>query len=85
MRFERFIVEVQPGQLLAGVGEGAEVRGERDARQVALEVVGELRPVAGVVQQAVDVVEDVPLGDCMVVIGIPAVPMGAMLRDESGG
>ena len=46
-----------------GRGEGAKIRGERNARQFALEVVGELLAVAGGVQQAVDVIEDVPLGN----------------------
>src|SRR5262249_31015712 len=86
-RFELFVVQVQPGKLPAGVGEGAETtrgmesvpraerdpgcrsargtyrRGQPDARQLAFQVVGELAAVTGMVQHAVDVVEDVPLGD----------------------
>ena len=63
-----FVVEVQVGELLAGGGERPEVRGERDAREFALQVVGVLGPVARVVEQAVDVVEDVPLRDLLVVV-----------------
>jgi hypothetical protein len=44
---------MQVGELLAGAGKGLEVRGERDARQVALEVVGKLGAIAGMVQQTV--------------------------------
>ena len=59
------VIQMQVGELLAGAGEGLEVRSERDEWQVALEVVGELGAIAGMVQQAVDVVEDVPLGDLL--------------------
>jgi hypothetical protein len=57
---------VQVGELLAGGGERPEVRGERDAGEALLEVVGELGPIPGVVQDGVDVVEDVPLGQLLV-------------------
>jgi len=43
------VIQVQVGELVAGGGEGLEVRGERDARQVALEVVGKLGAIAGMV------------------------------------
>lgn len=36
IRFELFVIEMQPGQFPAGVGEGPEVRRERDARQLPL-------------------------------------------------
>ena len=36
IRFELFVIEMQPGQFPAGVGEGPEVRRERDARQLTL-------------------------------------------------
>jgi hypothetical protein len=45
---------MQTGQFRAGRGEGAEVRSERNARQFAFEIVGELGAVAGMVQQAVE-------------------------------
>src|SRR5262249_30903641 len=73
---------MQLGQLLARGREAAEIGGERDAGQFALEVVGELLPVAGVVQQAVDVVEDVPLRDLLVAVGpaeFPQPPAGNVL------
>jgi hypothetical protein len=67
---------VELGKLLAGLGEGADAgtglgslvsrlqrRRQRDAGQLALEVVGGLLPIAGVVQYAVDVIEDVPQHD----------------------
>jgi hypothetical protein len=79
--FEFFIIQMQLGQLLAGLGKGPEARGtltptlsrstgrgrvnggEGDAGQLALEVIGVLPAIAGMVQQAIDVVEDGPLGD----------------------
>ena len=70
-----FIADVDlGGQARAGAGEGAEVGREGDARQFALEVGLVAVAVDGVVQQAVDVVEDVPLGDGVVaVVGAEAV------------
>ena len=59
---ELFVVEVQLGEFFAGCGEGAEVGGEGDAGQLALEVVGVLLAIAGMVQQAIDIVEDGPTG-----------------------
>ncbi len=49
LRVQLFIVQVELGQLFTERGEGAEVGGEREARQFALQVVRELRPVAGMV------------------------------------
>jgi len=43
-------------------------RSEGDARQLAFEVVRELLPVRRMVQDGVDVVEDVPLGDSGVAV-----------------
>lgn len=42
--------------------------GEGNPRQIALEVVGVLGAVAGMVQQAIDVVKDVPLVDLLVLV-----------------
>jgi hypothetical protein len=50
---------VEFGQLFAGCGEPAEIGGERDAGELAFEVVGVLGAVAGMVQEAIDVVEDI--------------------------
>lgn len=66
-RLRLFVAEVQVGELLAG-GERPEVRGERDARQALLEVVREPGPVAGVVEDGVDVVEDVPPSQLLVLV-----------------
>ena len=66
--FELFVSEVEFGQLLAGFGEGFEVRRERDAGEFAFEVIGELGAITGMMEDAVNVVEDVPLGDLLVVV-----------------
>ena len=60
-----FIVQVQLGQLCANVNERAECfrRDERDARQLALQVLGVARAVLRAVQHGVDIVENVALGD----------------------
>lgn len=52
-----FIIEVQPGKLLPRLGEGAEFGGERNPRQLAIEVIGVLLAIAVVVQQPIDVME----------------------------
>ncbi len=62
-RFERFVLDVEAGQFAPGGGEGGEIGSEGDARQLAFQVVRELLPVGRMVQDGVDVVEDVPLGD----------------------
>jgi len=59
---------VQSRQLLPRVGERPEVRRERDARQLPLEVVRELLAIAGMMEQAVDVVKDRPLVDLLVLV-----------------
>ena len=63
-----FVADVEPGEAGAGRGEGAEVGGEGDARQLALEIGLVAFAVAGVVQEAVDVMEDVPLADRVVLV-----------------
>ena len=67
-RLQLLIVEVHLGEFVAGFGEGVEFGGEGNPRQLALEVVGVLLPVAGMVQQAIDVVKDVPLVDLLVLV-----------------
>ena len=68
------IADVELGEAGAGGGKGAEVGGEGDAGQLALEVGLVAFAVAGVVQEAVDVVEDIPLGDGVVaVVGVDAI------------
>ena len=77
-----FVGDVDLGEAGAGVGEGAEVGREGDAGEFALEVGLVAVAVGGVVQQAVDVVEDVPLGYGVVaVVGAEAVqrPVGDVL------
>ena len=56
------------GQLFARLGEGAEVGGEGNPRQLAFEVVGELFPIARMMEHAVDVMENVPLAHLFVVV-----------------
>ena len=75
-RLQLFIVQVQLGQLLAGRGEGPEVGGQRDPRQFAFQVLGEPLAVARMVQDAVDVIEDVPLGDFLVAVVLAEVLQG---------
>lgn len=60
--------DTQLDQLLPGPLERPEVRRERNARQLPLQVVGELLAIAGVVQHAVDVIENAPLADRRVVV-----------------
>ena len=55
------VVDVEFHQALAGRGEGVEVGGKRDARELALEVGGVAVAVLGVVEDRVNSVEDVPL------------------------
>ena len=60
------VAQVERGQLAADARDLAEGVGsgdQRDARQLALEVVGVALAVVGVVEDAIDVVEDVALGD----------------------
>ena len=74
-----FVADVDVGQARARIGEGAEVGREGDAGQLAFEVGLVALAVGGVMQQAVDVVEDIPLGDGVVaVVGAEAVegPVG---------
>ena len=63
-----FIADVDGGQARAGRGEGVEVGRVGDAGQIALEIGLVAFAVGGMVQQAVDVVEDVPLADRLVVV-----------------
>ena len=61
-------------QARARIGEGAEVGREGDAGQLAFEVGLVALAVDGVMQQAVDVVEDIPLADGVIaVVGAEAV------------
>jgi len=55
-------------QVAADAGIGSEIGREGDARQLALKVGGVAGAVFGVVEQGVDVVEDVELGDGFLVI-----------------
>lgn len=62
------VVEVEFGEVASGLGEGLVVggfRGERDAGEHLLEVGGEALAVFRAVEDAVDVVEDVFLGDLL--------------------
>jgi hypothetical protein len=49
---EFLVVDVEAGELGAGFGEGVEIGGEGDAGELALQVVGELVAVGGVVTKA---------------------------------
>ena len=61
IRLKSLVFEMQPGKLPAGGGEGLKVRGKRNTRQLAFQIVGELFPIAGMMQQAVDVIEKRPI------------------------
>jgi len=54
---------MQRHEHFAPIRPGAEIRVERDARKFALEVLRVFLTIDGVVQDAVDVVENVVLGD----------------------
>ena len=54
---------MQVGEFPARFGEGAEIGGEGDAREFALEIGGEALALGGMVQEGVDVMEDVFAGD----------------------
>jgi hypothetical protein len=69
---------MQAGQLAPGGGEGGEIRREGNARQLALEVIGELLAVGRMVQDGVDVVEDVPLGDGRIAVVVPEFLQGGI-------
>ena len=55
-------------QLAPGLDEGPEGGRKGDARHLPLEIGREGLPVVGVMQQGVYVVEDVPLGDFIVIV-----------------
>ena len=63
-----FVVDVDFGQAGPGFGKAPEVRGQGDAGQFPAEVGGVFLPVGGMVQQGVDIMEDVPLGDGVIVV-----------------
>jgi hypothetical protein len=56
------------GQFFPGAGKRAELGREGNPRQFVFEIVGKLFAIAWVVQQAVDVIEDVPFGDRLVAV-----------------
>ena len=62
------IVDVEFGQARPGLGKTPKIRGEGDAGQFPAEVGGVFLPVGGMVQEGVDVMEDVPLGDGVIVV-----------------
>ncbi len=59
---------MQFGELLARLREGPEFRRVRDAREFALEAVAVFLAVTGMVQQAVDVMEDRPFVDLLILV-----------------
>lgn len=59
---------MQIGEALADFSNAPEVRRERDARQLALQICGEALAILRRVQQAIDVVEDVPFADLLVFV-----------------
>jgi len=62
-RLRPHAVETRDGQLLAGCREGGEVGGEGNAGQFAPEVGGITLAVLRVMEDRIDIVEDVPLGE----------------------
>ena len=64
----RFIVDVQFGELRTGIGECPEIRRIRDVRQIALQIGGVTFAIRRMVQEPIDIVEDVPLGDALVAV-----------------
>lgn len=63
-----FVSNMQIKQALARIGKAAEVRRERDARQLAFQVRRKSSPVAGMMKQRVNVIEDVPLCDPLIAV-----------------
>jgi len=57
---------MEPSELPTGDGERREIRCERNPRQLALEVRGVALAIVGMMQQRVNVMEDVFLGDGVV-------------------
>jgi len=57
---------VEPREFASGGGERGEIGGERNPRQLALEVRGVALAIVGMMQQRVNVMEDVFLGDGVV-------------------
>ena len=70
---------MQVGELLAGMRKQVKVRRKGDVRQVAFEIKGIAFAVGGMVQQAIDVIEDIPFADGGVVV------VGAELIDRPIG
>ena len=62
------IVDVEFGQARPGVGEAPEIRGKGDTGQFPAEVGGVFLPVGGMVEEGIDVMKDVPLGDGVIVV-----------------
>ena len=61
-------MDVQLGQARPGFRKTPEIRGKGDAGQFPAEVGGVFLPVGGMVQEGIDVMEDVPFGDGLIVI-----------------
>ena len=59
---------MQISQLAPGLGKSAERLDIGDARQITFQVIGITRPVFGMVQQGVNVVENIPLADRLVAV-----------------
>ena len=79
IRLKGFVIEMQLGKLFAGGSERLKVRGKRNAGKLTFQVVGELFPVAGMVKQAIDVIENVPFG-----YGIVTVMVAELLKPPVG-
>ena len=73
------VVEVQARQLAACLGEGAEVLGQGYARQLLLEVGRKALPILRRVQDAIDVEEDVLLGEILPAVLLIAARKGARI------
>ena len=68
IRLKGFVIEMQLGKLFAGGSERLKVRGKRNAGEVSFQVIGELFPVAGMVKQAIHVIENVPFGYVWIIV-----------------
>ena len=64
----RFVVDVQFSELRTSIRECPEIRRIRDMRQIALQIGGVTFAILRMMQEPIDIVEDVPLGEGIVAV-----------------
>ena len=76
---------MQPDEFIPGGGEGSEVRGERNARQLPFEDGSVAFAVARMMEQGVDVVEDVFPREGVAIVVLADLLDGGVFQVTEGG